>query len=101
MWALGCIVFKMITGKAAFPGLSEMQVFPLIKAGTPDWPNGDDAINEDCRSFIEGCFKLDSVERFGHPDSKNDINTITKHPFFNGIDFGGDLTQLNLKSLLL
>ena len=30
MWALGCIVFKMITGRAAFPGLATPIVFPLI-----------------------------------------------------------------------
>ena len=28
LWALGCIIFKMITGKVPFPGMSEAQVFP-------------------------------------------------------------------------
>jgi serine/threonine protein kinase len=30
MWALGCIVYKMITGRAAFPGVANPVVFPLI-----------------------------------------------------------------------
>lgn len=30
LWALGCIIFKMYTGKVPFPGMSEVAVFPII-----------------------------------------------------------------------
>lgn len=30
LWALGCIIFKMYTGKVPFPGMSEMACFPII-----------------------------------------------------------------------
>ena len=30
LWALGCIIFKMYTGKVPFPGMSEMACFPTI-----------------------------------------------------------------------
>jgi 3-phosphoinositide dependent protein kinase-1 len=30
LWALGCLIFKMYTGKVPFPGMSEMACFPII-----------------------------------------------------------------------
>lgn len=30
LWALGCIIFKMYTGKVPFPGMSETACFPII-----------------------------------------------------------------------
>lgn len=39
LWALGCIIFKMYTGKVPFPGMSETQVFPQILGRKIDWPN--------------------------------------------------------------
>jgi serine/threonine protein kinase len=38
LWALGCILFKMHTGKVPFPGMSEVTVFPNILARKIDWP---------------------------------------------------------------
>lgn len=30
LWALGCIIFKMYTGKVPFPGMNEASCFPQI-----------------------------------------------------------------------
>jgi 3-phosphoinositide dependent protein kinase-1 len=30
LWALGCIIFKMYTGKVPFPGMNETACFPII-----------------------------------------------------------------------
>lgn len=50
LWALGCIIFKMITGKVPFPGMSEAQVFPQILGRKIDWPN---EMNPTVRDLIE------------------------------------------------
>lgn len=42
LWALGCIVFKMYTGRAPFPGMSETACFPMILQRKIDWPKNID-----------------------------------------------------------
>jgi len=39
LWALGCIIFKMLVGRVCFPGNAEMSVFPLILSRDIDWPD--------------------------------------------------------------
>ena len=39
LWALGCIIFKMATGKVPFPGVDQFKVFPnyvLLGFKAPD-----------------------------------------------------------------
>ena len=38
IWSLGVILFKMITGKPAFPGKIDFLVFDKIKKGQINWP---------------------------------------------------------------
>ena len=38
LWALGCMIFKMYTGKVPFPGMSETACFPNILSRKIDWP---------------------------------------------------------------
>ena len=38
LWALGIIMFKMITGKVPFRGTTEFEVFPQVLKGTLPWP---------------------------------------------------------------
>lgn len=38
LWALGCMIFKMVTGKVPFPGTNITTVFPLILQRKIDWP---------------------------------------------------------------
>lgn len=38
LWALGCMIFKMYTGRVPFPGMSEMACFPIILKRQIDWP---------------------------------------------------------------
>ena len=39
LWALGCIIFKMLTGKVPFPGMNQYAVFPLILERKIAWPS--------------------------------------------------------------
>lgn len=47
LWALGCIIYKMVTGKVAFPGMSETQVFPAILGRKIVWPDDMDPLAKD------------------------------------------------------
>ena len=38
LWALGCIIFKMATGRVPFPGVDQFRVFPKIRNREIEWP---------------------------------------------------------------
>ena len=52
LWALGCIIFKMVTGKVPFPGTAIHAVFPLILNREIDWPK-DFEFDPECKDLIE------------------------------------------------
>ena len=38
LWALGCIIFKMASGRVPFPGIDQFRVFPKIRARDIEMP---------------------------------------------------------------
>lgn len=56
LWAFGCIVFKMATGKVPFPGTVPQTVYQKILNREIDWPVD---LDDETR---------DLVERILHPD---------------------------------
>ena len=61
------------------------------------WP---DTIDPICKDLIEQLLAVDPKERLGALDTTNDMNALMQHPFFEGIDFKSDLTQLEIKEML-
>ena len=51
LWALGCIIFKMVTGRVPFPGLELIGVKKLIVNREIDWPT--EPMDPACKSLIE------------------------------------------------
>ena len=37
IWAFGCVLFEMLTGKAAFPGDNITEILAAVVRGEPDW----------------------------------------------------------------
>jgi len=52
LWALGCIIFKMITGKVPFPGTNITTVYPMILNRQIDWPTNME-IDPQCMDLID------------------------------------------------
>ena len=40
LWALGCIIYKMITGRVTFPGVAPTTVYPRVQGREINWPKG-------------------------------------------------------------
>jgi 3-phosphoinositide dependent protein kinase-1 len=38
LWALGCIIFQMHTGRVPFDGQSQLNIFDKILSKNIDWP---------------------------------------------------------------
>lgn len=91
LWALGCIIFKMYTGKVPFPGMSETQVFPQILGRKIDWPKEE--FDPCLKDLVERLIQMEPTDRLGCPKTTHDMDSLMAHPFFKGIDFGSDLTK--------
>ncbi|KAL0354901.1 UNVERIFIED_CONTAM: Mitogen-activated protein kinase kinase kinase [Sesamum radiatum] len=81
VWALGCIVLEMLTGKPPWDGKKELkaeEVLSKIGAGRelPKIPNG---ISKEASDFLKGCFVRKSMYRLTS-------EMLLNHPFVEGLD---------------
>jgi 3-phosphoinositide dependent protein kinase-1 len=90
LWALGCIIFKMYTGKVPFPGMSETACFPIILQRKIDWPKHME-MDPTVKDLIDQLIQLEPLDRLGCPMTGHDIKKLMRHPFFEGIDFKTNL----------
>jgi len=80
LWAYGCCVYQMISGRVPFKGSSPYVTMDLAVEGNITWPN---LFPEDARNLIESLLKPIPTERLGY----NSFDEIKQHPFFTGIDW--------------
>ena len=98
LWALGCIIFKMASGRVPFPGIDQFRVFPKIRARDIEMPK--DPLDPELWDLIDKLLQIDGTQRLGAKDSAQPMEALKKHPFFATIDWYGDMTQLGIKELL-
>jgi len=86
LWALGCILYQMITGRFAFHGLSEYLTWQKVKALDYTFPGGFD---EQAKDLVEKLLVKPPTERLGagEPGASNDIKGLKAHPFFASIEW--------------
>jgi 3-phosphoinositide dependent protein kinase-1 len=80
IWALGCIVYQMLTGNFPFRAATDYLIFQKILKLDYSFPDNFDA---DARHLVEAILVLDPRQRLGVESFKNDTYpTIRDHPFF-------------------
>lgn len=86
LWAFGCIIYQMISGRFAFQGLSEYLTWQKIKSLDYTFPDGFD---EDAKDLIRRLFVHDPTQRLGAggPDSAHSYAALRAHPFFASISW--------------
>ncbi|CAG9087948.1 unnamed protein product [Plutella xylostella] len=90
LWALGCIIYQMISGLPPFRGPNEFLTFQKILKLDYEFPEGFPA---DAKDLVEKLLILDHTKRLGVEDKGETYESIRKHPFFNGIDWDTVLEQ--------
>lgn len=83
LWALGCIIYQMVSGLPPFRGGSEYLIFQSILKKEMSYPEGFDPV---ARDLVEKLLVLEPSERIGAKD-QNRYESIRSHPFFAGIDW--------------
>lgn len=84
LWALGCIIYQMISGLPPFRGSNDYVIFKEILGCAVDFPQGFD---KDAEDLVRQLLKIDPRERLGAQDEFGYYESIRAHPFFAGIDW--------------
>lgn len=86
LWALGCIIYQMVSGLPPFRGGSEYLIFQSILKQELSFPEGFDAL---ARDLVEKLLVLDPCARIGAKEigNLNRYDSIRSHAFFAGIDW--------------
>ncbi|OAX34954.1 kinase-like protein [Rhizopogon vinicolor AM-OR11-026] len=86
LWALGCIIYQMISGRFAFQGLSEYLTWQKIKSLDYTFPDGFD---EDAKDVVQRLLVRDPSQRLGagDTDSMYSYAALRAHPFFASVSW--------------
>ncbi|KAJ4468251.1 kinase-like protein [Lentinula aciculospora] len=86
LWALGCVLYQMISGRFAFSGLSEYLTLQKVKQVEYTFPEGFD---QNAKDLIQRLLVREPTQRLGAgtPDSSSGMSALRSHIFFDGIDW--------------
>ena len=63
IWAFGCVLFEMLTGKRAFEGDDVSDTLATVLKGEPDWSALPADLGQPLRTLLRGCLTKDRRER--------------------------------------
>lgn len=89
LWAYGCIVYQLLTGRPPFKAGNEYQTFQKIVGLDYEFPPG---FPPAARDLVERLLVLD-------PQRRLSIEHIKNHEFFDGIQWGRQLWRLKAPRL--
>ena len=63
LWAFGCLLYEMLTGKKAFGGASVPDIFAAVLHDEPNWKLLPRATPAGIRRLVQSCLEKDSARR--------------------------------------
>jgi eukaryotic-like serine/threonine-protein kinase len=81
IWAFGCVLFEMLTGRAAFSGKDVTDILAAVIRSEPEWNSLPANLHWRLREVIERCLKKDAKDRYHDiSDVKVDIQKVLIDP---------------------
>ncbi|KAL8088063.1 hypothetical protein AgCh_037996 [Apium graveolens] len=86
IWALGCTIIEMATGRSPWPNISDSMsiLYKIAYSGkSPEFP---ESLSQQAVDFLSKCFKRNSNERWT-------VEQLLKHPFLENSSLGRKQNQ--------
>jgi serine/threonine protein kinase/Tol biopolymer transport system component len=64
IWAFGCVLFEMLTGRAAFGGDTLTDTLAAVMRAEPDWSRVPVGVTDRLRELLRRCLRKDPRQRF-------------------------------------
>src|ERR1700680_4830584 len=64
IWAFGCVLYELLTGKQAFHGESTTEILAAVVRAEPDWTRLPEATPQTIRLLLRRCLRKDRRQRF-------------------------------------
>ncbi len=65
IWAFGCVLFEMLTGRAAFSGGDVTEILAAVIRAEPEWKNLPAHLHWRLREVLERCLEKEAKDRYG------------------------------------
>ena len=81
VWAFGCVLFEMFTGRQTWDGRTVTDVIAGLVARAPDWNHLPPNLHPRLRLLLERCLEKESKDRYqGVGDARVDILKVLSDP---------------------
>jgi serine/threonine protein kinase len=81
IWAFGCVLFEMLTGRAVFSGKDVTDILAAVIRAEPDWNSLPENLHWRLRELIGRCLEKDSKDRYHDiSDVRVDIKKVLTDP---------------------
>ena len=83
IWAFGCVLFEMLTGRQTYEGPTPSDVLAGVLAREPDWKSLPPNVHPRIRLLLERCLEKEAKDRYhGIADARVDIQKVLADPGF-------------------
>ena len=81
VWAFGCVLFEMLTGRRAFDGETVSDTLAAVLRAEPEWQRLPSGLHPDLRRLLERCLEKKVRDRYqGIADARVDIQHVLRSP---------------------
>ncbi|GLE01694.1 hypothetical protein PINS_up010528 [Pythium insidiosum] len=87
LWALGCVVYQMLSGRLPFVAENDYLTFQLIINHCSEKLEFPESIPESARNLIRRLLVQEPEARLGAEQNERGYIELRNHPFFVGIDW--------------
>ena len=101
VWAFGCVLFEMLTGRQTWGGRTVTDVIAALVAREPEWNSLPPNLHPRLRLLLERCLEKEPKDRYqGVGDARVDIQTVLADPSGVLVQPAADVVQVAPQSKL-